>query len=179
MNHPDVASIICVFNQLFKESEQTELIGGANEPVYLPVDYPHRQYAQIHFTHDYLSSALHEVAHWCVAGQARRTQMDYGYWYAPEGRNIEQQQAFYQVEIKPQALEWVFSNACSHPFHISCDNFLDDELSKQQELKFVESVKKQIKDYENNGLPMRAKMFSYALMDYYGSRCSLFSTSGG
>lgn len=158
--------LISVFNQLFKPSENTELIGGASEPLYLPWAKS-REYAQVIFTQDYCSSALHEIAHWCIAGQARRTQVDYGYWYAPEGRDSQQQQEFYKVEIKPQALEWIFSNACGQRFQISCDNFLEGELAQQQEQAFYDAVKKQVQEYEYKGLPKRAGMFSKALIDYY------------
>lgn len=158
--------IIRLFNQTFKECEKAELVGGANEPLYVP--YSEQQaYAQVIFTYDYTSSALHEIAHWCIAGKARRKQLDYGYWYAPEGRNIEQQQAFYQVEVKPQALEWIFSNACGHVFQVSCDNFLEDEKSQQDKHKFLLAVTNQVQEYANKGLPKRAGMFTKALMDYY------------
>ena len=53
---------------------------------------------------------------------ARRKQVDYGYWYEPDGRDHVQQQAFEQVEVKPQALEWLMALACGVPFEVSCDN---------------------------------------------------------
>src|SRR3546814_2809228 len=53
------------------------------------------------------------VAHWCLAGAARRRQDDYGYWYAADGRDLEQQHLFEQVEVKPQALELLFSDVRS------------------------------------------------------------------
>ena len=33
-----------------------------------------------------------------------------------------QQQAFERVEVKPQALEWLFNLCCGHRFRISADN---------------------------------------------------------
>ncbi len=36
---------------------------------------------------------------------------DLGYWYAPDGRIEEQQALFEQVEIKPQAIEWLFAKS--------------------------------------------------------------------
>ncbi len=36
---------------------------------------------------DFFASALHEISHWCVAGKARREQVDFGYWYCPDGRD--------------------------------------------------------------------------------------------
>ena len=64
----------------------------------------------------------HEVAHWCVAGAERRKQDDFGYWYCPDGRDQAQQQAFEQVEIRPQAIEAEFCQALGIPFSPSQDN---------------------------------------------------------
>src|SRR5690606_31386666 len=78
---------------------------------------------------DYFRSALHEVAHWCVAGAERRTREDYGYWYAPDGRDATQQANFLHVEVMPQALELLFCAACGHDFRVSLDN-LDGEAGE-------------------------------------------------
>src|SRR5699024_8331667 len=99
----------------------TELVGGAAEPLYPP--WQHNQPARIYYTPDYYRSALHEVAHWCIAGPQRRKLEDYGYWYAPEGRNAEQQLQFESVEVRPQALELLCCAAVGHDFYVSCDNF--------------------------------------------------------
>ena len=63
----DAHQVMGLFNQEFAESDTTELIGGAAEPYYQPGS-PHG----IYFRADYVRSALHEVAHWCVAGRRRR-----------------------------------------------------------------------------------------------------------
>lgn len=97
------------------------LVGGAEEPLYTPA--VGTQPASIHYTRDYYRSALHEVAHWCIAGETRRKQEDYGYWYAPEGRTLEQQASFEQVEVRPQAVELLFCTVVGHDFFVSCDNF--------------------------------------------------------
>jgi elongation factor P hydroxylase len=65
---------------------------------------------------DYLASALHEVAHWCLAGVERRKLEDYGYWYSPDGRSRGEQSAFENVEARPQALEWILSDTCNSCF---------------------------------------------------------------
>lgn len=57
------------------------------------------------------NSALHEISHWTIAGAKRRLLPDLGYWYAPDGRTKEQQDLFEQVEIKPQAIEWLFAQS--------------------------------------------------------------------
>ncbi|WP_111656922.1 elongation factor P hydroxylase [Isoalcanivorax indicus] len=113
----DARDLERLFAQTFADSHDTLLCGGAEEPFYQP-GRPHR----ILYTRDYFRSALHEVAHWCVAGAARRQLPDYGYWYAPDGRDAAQQRAFEQVEVKPQALELLFCEACGHPFAVSLDN---------------------------------------------------------
>lgn len=115
--------IVELFNRAFIDSECTRLEGGHREPLYRPKSSAMSHHC-IYFREDYVASALHEVAHWCIAGRQRRGLVDYGYWYEPEGRSIEQQREFERVEIKPQALEWLFSNACDHSFYFSSDSFM-------------------------------------------------------
>ncbi|BBI75125.2 hypothetical protein HAALTHF_44280n [Vreelandella aquamarina] len=40
----------------------------------------------------------------------------------PDGRNGQEQQAFENAEIAPQALEQLFTQACGRTFHVSVDN---------------------------------------------------------
>lgn len=91
-----------------------------SEPEYLPRKAG--EPAKICFAHGFFASALHEVAHWCIAGKHRRTLPDFGYWYVPDGRDTTQQAAFEKVEVKPQAIEWLFTLACGKRFFISQDN---------------------------------------------------------
>lgn len=111
---------------------------------------------KIFFNRDYFASALHEIAHWCIAGEQRRAQVDYGYWYAPDGRDTQQQRAFEQVEVKPQALEWAFSLACNASFSVSNDNL---SLSEHDSTAFKNAVTKQLMIYEEHGFPKRAHRF--------------------
>lgn len=113
-----------VFAALFAGPYDTVLVGGGDEPLYEPAR-PGRR-GRIVYREDFVASALHEVAHWCVAGSARRRLDDYGYWYAPDGRTPSQQAEFERVEVAPQALEWVFADACGLPFRPSADNVLSD-----------------------------------------------------
>lgn len=110
---------IALFNCIFTP-QNVRLVRGNTEPEYFPAtkDSP----AQIVFAHGYFASAIHEVSHWCIAGQRRRGLVDYGYWYAADGRSEAQQQAFERVEIKPQALECLISLTCDQPFRVSQDN---------------------------------------------------------
>lgn len=109
-----------VFFDCFHADFRTRLVGGAAEPLYLPAN--DERDALIYYREDFAASALHEVAHWCIAGEQRRQQEDYGYWYAPDGRDASQQQAFEQVEVLPQAVEWHLALAAAVEFNISADN---------------------------------------------------------
>lgn len=62
------------------------------------------------------NSALHEISHWTIAGKERRLLADLGYWYAPDGRTREQQALFEQVEVKPQAIEWLLPQLLAASF---------------------------------------------------------------
>jgi elongation factor P hydroxylase len=117
----DAAELCALFDALFLETENTCLLAGGEEPVYLPADAAHPHH-RIVFRHDWLASALHEVAHWCIAGAARRLLVDYGYWYAPDGRDAAAQREFERIEARPQALEWILSEACGLAFRPSSDN---------------------------------------------------------
>ena len=116
--------LIRLFNAQFRHSERTILQGGADEPFYLAKN--NDALSVIYFREDFFSSALHEISHWCIAGAKRRTLDDYGYWYAPDGRTPEQQIEFEHVEVKPQALEWLFSLQCGVAFRMSVDNLSRD-----------------------------------------------------
>jgi len=118
-----VAWLIRQFNACFSD-QNTVLAHSPDEPEYRPATT--QQPAQILFAHGFFASALHEISHWCIAGAERRKLPDLGYWYAPDGRNHAQQQLFEQVEIKPQALEWLFTVACDRPFRVSRDNLNGD-----------------------------------------------------
>lgn len=111
------------FAKLFAH-HHTILVRGGDEPEYFPASpSPNSpKPAQIVFAHGYFSSSLHEISHWCIAGKKRRQLQDFGYWYTQDGRTQSQQQAFEQVEIKPQAIECLFTLACRRYFYVSQDN---------------------------------------------------------
>lgn len=98
----------------------TVLLGGAPEPLYLPgaADRP----AVIRYTLDFAPSALHEIAHWCLADAAARRRVDYGLWYEPPPRPAAAQARFYAAEVPVQALELLLCRACGVPFNFSADN---------------------------------------------------------
>ena len=111
--------LILHFNHWFSHLNVT-LVRGDFEPEYFPANK--LQPARIQFAHGFFNSALHEISHWTIAGDKRRLLPDLGYWYAPDGRTAEQQALFEQVEIKPQAIEWLFSKAFGRKFRVSLDN---------------------------------------------------------
>jgi elongation factor P hydroxylase len=161
-----VEQLVGIFNQCFLQTYNVQLVPGGDEPLYLPA----RQQCNASFRHqlicreDFFSSALHEVAHWCIAGKKRREKIDFGYWYFSEGRNIKQQRAFMEVEVRPQALEFIFSQAAAYPFYLSMDDFSTSEKDKN---KFAESIAQQAKKYCQSGLSKRAGIFVKALKNFY------------
>jgi elongation factor P hydroxylase len=152
-----------VFLECFHGAYRTRLVGGAAEPLYLPGR--DGDDAIIYYREDFAASALHEVAHWCIAGPVRRQQEDYGYWYAPDGRTAAQQRAFERVELRPQALEWHFALACGAPFHVSADNLLAPDAGSGA---FAAAVAAQAQRYCEESLPARAGLFRRALADRFG-----------
>src|SRR5436190_22425312 len=110
-----------LFHSAFHQTCNVTLRGGAPEPVFLPAG-DQRRHAEIHFVGDSLPSALHEVSHWLLAGPRRHHLVDYGYWYAADGRGSTEQVKFESVEVRPQALEWVLSSIVVREFVVSCDN---------------------------------------------------------
>jgi len=158
------AAIVDVFNREFAESEHTLLVGGAREPLYEPAPAAEveAEGARIHFRADYASSALHEVAHWCIAGRERRKLPDYGYWYAPDGRDTRQQAEFLRVEARPQALEWCFSQAAHLRFLPSLDN-LDAPPDAVTQRRFADAVVRAARHLRDDGLPPRGERFLVAL----------------
>ncbi|MBO1924229.1 elongation factor P hydroxylase [Thiomicrorhabdus sp. 6S3-12] len=159
----DIKTLIKLFNTTFLETHNTELVCCEPEPIYRPADqsYPHHR---IVFAHGFFSSALHEIAHWCIAGDERRLLEDFGYWYEPDGRTVERQAEFERVEVKPQALEWIFSVASNHQFHFSADN-LEAGLAISEE--FTTNVRKQVETYLSGGLPRDAEIWKNALVKHY------------
>jgi len=158
-----VEDLIRLFNALFQRTENTCIEVGDKEPIYLPAN-AQCGYNRVVFAHGYFSSALHEIAHWCIAGRQRRDQIDYGYWYEPDGRSILQQQDFERVEVAPQALEWIFSEACGLRFVVSVDN-LSGARSDGESFKVA--LYQRVLTLCKQGLPVRAERFRYQLATFY------------
>lgn len=162
-----VQDLIELFDGLFEVSENTRLIAGDGDPEYLPSD-DNMTFHRVIFAHGFYASALHEISHWCIAGSERRLLPDYGYWYEPDGRPAERQREFEQVEVKPQAVEWILSEACGRRFCISTDNLDGDPISVEAgRQRFSAAVVAQANKYIESGLPKRAEILKHALLDYY------------
>ncbi|WP_374254782.1 elongation factor P hydroxylase [Acinetobacter brisouii] len=133
--------LILHFNQWFSH-HNVILFKGENEPEYFPAT--DHEPAKIQFAHGFFNSALHEISHWTIAGAKRRLLPDLGYWYAPDGRTQEQQNLFEQVEIIPQAIEWLFAVAFGRKFRVSLDNLTGDGGDGAQ---FKDNVYAQVQQY--------------------------------
>ena len=167
-----VSDLEALFRDCFFADYLTVLVGGHSEPLYLPATSAATGMttgaateSQLQYREDFYSSALHEVAHWCIAGRQRRELVDFGYWYYPDGRSAIQQRAFEKVEVRPQALEWVFSVAAGIPFRISNDNLFLDEAADPND--FAAAVYRQVQYYCAKGLPPRSARFADALAAFY------------
>jgi hypothetical protein len=156
--------LICIFEQTFAEAMNTRLVKGDNEPLYSPA-HGAFDYHRIIFAHGFFASALHEIAHWCLAGSQRRLLEDFGYWYVPDGRDPSQQKAFEKVEIKPQAIEWAFCIACGKNFDVSIDNLSGTGQTDRK--TFKQEVLQQVSHYLNFGFPHDAQQFIAALAQFY------------
>ena len=154
--------LITLFNNLYQNTEQTILVSGGKEPLY-SLKSNTSPFHRIIFRDNYFSSALHEIAHWCIAGAARRQLEDYGYWYTAE-RTSTDQHLFEQIEVKPQAIEWIFSAAAGVQFNVSLDNFQIKEVNPNFKLE----IYTQVIHYLQHGLPTRAEQFKNKLLEFYG-----------
>lgn len=155
--------LIAIFNRCFLEKYNTRLVKGGGEPIYLPAS-EHQPHHELIFAHGFFASALHECSHWLIAGDARRQLVDFGYWYAPDGRTAEQQVLFQQVEVKPQAIEWILSVACGFRFRVSVDNLNGQEAETD---RFKQSVFQRVAQLCEEGLSERTALFREALCDFY------------
>lgn len=159
-----IEDLIAIFNGCFSETHNTRLIVGEDEPIYLPAN-EQTPYHQIVFAHGYYASALHEIAHWCVAGSERRKLVDFGYWYKPDGRDRQTQAEFESVEISPQSYEWLFSVAAGFPFQVSCDNLSGD--FEPDHRAFREKVRLRVLERLSAPLAERPAKLIKALQNFY------------
>ncbi len=161
----DADELAAIFAATFAQSHRVRLVAGGDEPLYVPAA-DEDGWNEIVFRHDYFQSALHEIAHRSVAGSERRRQVDYGYWYDPDGRSGARQAEFERVEARPQAVEWVLTAACGKPFRVSMDN-LDSE-DPLDEGSLWRAVHAEVQRCLAGQLPARAAQLGARLAVHYG-----------
>jgi elongation factor P hydroxylase len=158
----DIRDLVRIFDSQFVDSENTCLVTGAEEPLYQPAQSRAERH-RIYCRADYYASALHEVAHWCLAGPSRRARVDYGYWYHPDGRDVRQQREFENVEARPQGLECLFALAADYRFCLSFDNLGGSPPDRG---RFAELVRGEMQKLCAR-MPPRAACFREALCRFY------------
>jgi elongation factor P hydroxylase len=153
----DCEEIKSVFEQAFGQSHNIRLVGGAAEPLYLPAG-PGQPHNRLIYSHDYPASALHEIAHWCLASVEQLALKDWGHWYTPDGRTAEQQRQFQRAEARVQAIEWFLSLAAGRPFRESSDNLSGEAIDAGE---FKDQIHAYALRFCAQGLPERAgQLFS-------------------
>ena len=157
--------LIQIFETTFLKHYNTQLVSGDDEPIYLPAEGQF-MYHRIIFAHGFYASALHEIAHWLVAGEKRRLLEDYGYWYEPDGRNMAQQSEFEKVEVVPQAIEWAVSLSCGFKFDVSADNLSGIEIDR---VAFKHKVYQQVLCYLELGFSPRTQQLINACATFYNT----------
>ena len=161
----DQAQICACFNALFEARYRVQLRGGGAEPDYFPPteSAPGALVAR----EDFATSALHEAAHWCVAGAARRALPDYGYVYLPPPRSAIDQQLFFSSELRNQAVELYLAVSAGVAFRASAD---DPDLGFSDLAAFELEVRALVAQWQGPALlqrhsapPQRAVLLGAAL----------------
>ncbi|MEM0515977.1 elongation factor P hydroxylase [Pseudoalteromonas sp. YIC-827] len=159
-----IDELITLFERTFFATYNTRLVRGDVEPIYLPAD-DECNFHRIVFAHGFYASALHEIAHWLVAGQRRRQLEDYGYWYCPDGRDKAQQHEFENVEVHPQAIEWALCLAAGFTFNVSADNLGGEQTCR---FSFQKRVYDKLLTLIEQGFNERTEQLLQALAQHYG-----------
>ena len=149
--------------------------GGAPEPFYQAPKAS--QPAILFFREDFVRSLFHELAHYCLAGPARRQLDDFGYWYSPCGRSVDQQLSFEQVEARPQGLEKLLCEIWSIPFSPSLDDFSGRPPSDT----FIENLENGYIEMVNNP-PETPQLVLEGMRHFISTHptaCSLFDRMSG
>ncbi len=86
---------------------------------------------------------------------------------ARTGATPQTQGQFEEVEVKPQALEWLFCVAAGFPFNVSCDNLEGD--CEPDRIVFQRRVHAQVMALLEQGIPTRPARFIQALQSFYNT----------
>lgn len=146
-----IATLASVFPSL-------TLQGGADEPFYEAAN--NEQNAILYFRDNYPRSLLHELSHYCLAGDRRRKLDDFGFWYSPCGRSAEEQLQFEAVEARPQGLEKVMCELVGLKFSPSIDDFSGRPPSEL----FLQQLEEAYQEMRNNPSKTAKKVIN-GLMD--------------
>jgi len=157
----DHRAIADCFNACFAEFEATNLVGGAAEPLYVPASATRP--ACLFYREDHAASALHEAAHWCIAGKARREKVDFGYPYSPPPRTDAAQQIFYKFELAVQALESLFCQSAGLKFTPSADNLA---ANTSQFTKAIQSQRFLTQAWLRSSTDSRARILQRGLIQW-------------
>ena len=152
LSHFEVAA---VFNCTFSD-HGVVMHGGYREPMYIPGT----DAAEIRYTLNHTASALHEAAHWCIAGRRRRRYTDYGYFYEPPPRSGMDRARFEDVEIEAQSVEVLFAEAAGSQFQPSGDDVGAPLFLVEA---FGHRILERARERRQVGLPKRADKFRAAL----------------
>lgn len=156
---PTHQALARVFNLRFGERYNVVCVGGFAQPEYLPADQTQGA-AQLGYTQDYAASALHEIAHWCIAGTRRLALADFGYDYLPPPRDKRIQQRFFALEYKVQLLEAWFALGTGVRFVASADNFECTQIAYDV---FAQKIADALALPSMLKIPLRAQQFTNAL----------------
>lgn len=137
--------------------------GGADEPFYEAAKED--QKAVLYFRDNYPRSLLHELSHFCLAGDRRRKLDDFGYWYFPCGRTAEEQLLFEEVEARPQGLEKVMCEVIGIKFSPSLDDFSGNPPSESFELNLENAYQEML-----HTPPPTAQKVLEGFHRYFGSK---------
>lgn len=138
--------------------------GDAEEPFYEAPRINTR--AILYFRSNHPRSLLHEISHYCLAGNRRRGMDDFGYWYAPCGRTAEEQQRFEVVESRPQGLEKVMCEIVGLKFSPSLDDFSGRPPSES----FLQALELTYQEMRVNPPPTANKVLT-GLKYHWSSNC--------
>ena len=144
----------CLIDMLRNILPTLTIQGGAEEPFYeAPTEDSN---AVLYFRDNYPRSLLHELSHYCLAGDRRRSLDDFGFWYSPCGRTAQEQLKFELVEARPQGLEKAFCEVLDLTFSPSLDDFSGREASNE----FSLNLEKAYQEMCSNPPPTAKKLLT-------------------
>lgn len=150
-DHNYCTHLISAFADIFP---QIKIQGGGAEPFYQAPKGSSP--GIITFRENFPRSLLHEVSHYCLAGDRRRKIDDFGYWYSPARHNQEEQERFEQVEARPQGLEKLMCEIVGLDFSPSLDNFLVSHPSQG----FIQALEAAYREMKLNPPPTAYRALS-------------------